>query len=132
MLAYLASPYTHSDPGIVLARFDLVCEAAGDLLRAGHHVLSPIAHCHPIAMRNALPTDAAWWEKYDHALIDACDELWVLMLDGWRSSRGVVLEIAYARSKGKPVRWVFADTLEIVGYDPDELPTVDVVLGGES
>jgi nucleoside 2-deoxyribosyltransferase len=120
VLAYLASPYTHDNPGIVLARFHLTCEAAGDLLRAGHHVLSPIAHTHPIAVQCGLPGNFDWYEAYDYALIDHCDEVWVLMLDGWRTSRGVTKEVAHARARGKPVRWVFADTLEVVDCDPDE------------
>lgn len=118
MLAYLASPYT----GAELARFEAVCLAAGGLIRAGYHVLSPIAHTHPIAVRGGLPGNFEWYEAYDYALIDACDEVWVLMLDGWRQSRGVTKEVAYARRTGKSVRWVFADTLKVVGDDPDEAP----------
>lgn len=116
MLAYLASPYT----GDELARFEAVCDVAGQLLLAGHHVLSPIAHTHPIAVRGNLPGNFEWYEAYDYALIDACSELWVVMLDGWRESRGVTHEIAYARKTGKPVRWVWTDTLEIDSDDPDE------------
>jgi len=119
VLAYLASPYTHDDPAVEVQRFEAVCDVAGRLLLAGHHVLSPIAHTHPIAVRGGLPGGFGWWQAYDHALIDGCAEVWVCMLDGWRGSDGVTKEVAYARKCGKPVRWVFPETLEVVDHDPD-------------
>lgn len=41
------------------------------------------------------------WMEYDFAVIDRCTH--VIMLDGWKESRGAVLEESYARSKGIPV-----------------------------
>lgn len=119
-LIYLASPYSDNDESVIGKRFADVCLAAGALLKLGHHIFSPIAHCHPIAVMGGIRGDFDWWEQYDHALIDHCDEVWVLMLDGWRSSKGVTKEIAYAIRTGKPVRWVFPETLEVVDYCPDE------------
>lgn len=68
-------------------------------------VFSPIAHSHCIA-QHGLPLDWGYWERHDERLLAACDELWVLKLDGWQHSRGVQAEIAIARAMGKPVRFV--------------------------
>ncbi len=115
-LAYLASPYSAPTDAEREARFHDVCVAAAILMNAGHHVLSPIAHSHPIAVHGLLPTEFAWWAEYDHALLDRCDELWVLTLPGWRESRGVTDEIAYARARGIPVKLVDDETLEVMPW----------------
>lgn len=105
VLIYLASPYTHPDPRVVTERFEAVCREAAYLMRAGIHVLSPIAHTHPIAQVGDLPTRWEFWEAFDRTLIAACKEVWVLQLDGWRESRGVAAEIAIAEQMGKRVRY---------------------------
>lgn len=105
-LVYLASPYSHPDPAVVEARFEAVCRAAGRLMADGVLVYSPIAHTHPIAVRSALPTGWTYWERYDRAMIAACDHLTVLMLDGWDESRGVTAELAIAGELGRPVTYI--------------------------
>jgi hypothetical protein len=102
-LVYLASPYSHHDPTVVESRFEAVCREAARLMADGLHIYSPIAHTHPIAMRGALPTDWAYWEAYDTAIISRCTELRVLKLDGWDTSRGVSAEMQIADSLGIPI-----------------------------
>lgn len=107
-LTYLASPYSHEDPCVREERFDAVCRAAGKMMAAGELVYSPIAHSHPVAVRVKLPTDFAYWEAYCRETLGRCDEVAVLMLDGWRESKGVRAEIRLAQQLGKPVRYVEA------------------------
>ena len=104
-MIYLASPYSHPDPGIREQRFRTACRAAAQLMRAGQPVFSPVAHGHPIAVFG-LPTDWRYWEPLDRRHIATCDELAVLMLDGWRDSHGVQAEIRIAGDLGKPVRYL--------------------------
>jgi hypothetical protein len=101
-MIYLASPYTHPDPAVREQRFDAACVVAALLLREGHLVFSPIAHSHPL-MRFGLPIEWDFWSRYDSCHLERCDEVLVLMLDGWEESRGVQAEIALAKSLGKPV-----------------------------
>jgi hypothetical protein len=49
-------------------------------------------------------------------MIDKCDELWVLELEGWRTSRGVSAEIEYALTKGKTVRYLSYPDLRETGH----------------
>lgn len=104
-LTYLASPYSHPDAAVRQQRFEAACRVAAALIRRGHVVFSPIAHSHSIA-QHGLPVDWGFWERHDRRLLAACDELWVLKLDGWQHSRGVQAEIAIALALGKPVRFV--------------------------
>ena len=71
-------------------------------------VFSPISHTHPIAAAGNLPVGWEFWKQYDLTFIEWCDELYVLMADGWRESTGVTAEIKLAKELGKPVRYLEA------------------------
>jgi len=101
-IIYLASPYTHADPAVRQARFDAACRAAAALIRQGMTIFSPIAHTHAIT-QCGLPVDWQFWEPHDRRFLELCDELIVLMLDGWKESIGVRAEIDIALASGKSV-----------------------------
>lgn len=107
-MIYLASPYSHPDAEVRETRFRDACRAAAILMRHGHAVFSPIAHSHSICT-HGLPTDWQFWEAFDRDLLGRCDEVVVLMLDGWSESAGVLAEIRIAGSLGKPVRYLERD-----------------------
>jgi nucleoside 2-deoxyribosyltransferase len=104
-MIYLASPYTHPDPAVREQRFQAACRAAAALIHEGFVVFAPIVHSHPVAAYG-LPTSWAFWRKQDQEHLEQCDELLVLMLDGWQESTGVQAEILLARELGKPVRYL--------------------------
>lgn len=103
-MTYLASPYTHPDPTVREQRFHAACATAAQLMREGHVVFSPVAHSHPLTAYG-LPGDWAFWERHDRVHLERCDEVVVLMLDGWEESEGVQAEIAVAQRLGKPVSY---------------------------
>ena len=104
-MIYLGSPYSHPEPAVREMRFDAACKAAAVLMQRGHLVFSPVCYSHQIA-KHGLPTDWVFWEKYDRAILRRCEEVWVLMLPGWESSRGVQAEIKIAREMGMPVEFI--------------------------
>ena len=103
-MIYLSSPYTDPSLEVRAWRFCAACQAAAHLMRSGHVVFSPVAHTHPISLFG-LPTDWGFWERQDRSLLERCDELVVLMLDGWRESVGVQAEIQIATELGIPTRY---------------------------
>lgn len=104
-LTYLASPYSHSNKQIQERRFQAACRQAAEIMKTGELVFSPIAHTHPIAAFG-LPGDWAFWQAYDRVMLERCDELAVLQLDGWEESIGVQAEIAIAKKLNLPVRFI--------------------------
>ena len=110
-MIYLCCPYSHVDPTVREARFDAACRAAAALMRAGKMVFSAISHTHPIA-QYGLPKGWDFWEAYDRELLQRCEEVVVLMLDGWQRSVGVQAEIKIARQLGKPVSYLTPVTEE--------------------
>lgn len=109
-MIYLASPYTHPDSSVREARFDAACLATAELVRAGHMVFSPIVHGHPL-VRFDLPIEWEYWERIDREHLRRCDEVVVLMLDGWRESRGVQAEIDLAIEMDLPIRYLPSSTI---------------------
>jgi nucleoside 2-deoxyribosyltransferase len=118
---YLASPYSHPEPCVREERFHAVCRKAAELIREGMIVFCPIAHSHPMTAFG-LPVDWDYWEAFDRIFLEHCSEVWVLMLDGWRESKGVAAEVGIARELGKPVVYV----------DPDQMPENTQVRTGVS
>ena len=103
-LIYLAGPYSDPSESVVEHRYDAHLEAAAQLIAAGSLVFSPIAHTHPLAMAHELPADFDFWRQFDERMIDACDKVVVLCIDGWDRSTGVQAELEYARAQGKEIR----------------------------
>ena len=107
MKIYLATPYTHSNGFIEHIRFKKVSKQAGELIKQGYIVFSPISHSHPIAHEHpSMPRNYDFWMKQDEAFIRWCDELWIYCQDGWEDSVGVTTEWELAVQLGKPIRFV--------------------------
>jgi hypothetical protein len=102
-MIYLASTYSHPDLAVCEQRFHDASVAAARLLASGQSVFSPIVHGHPL-VDHGLPTDWPFWERFACDHLQSCDEVVVLMLDGWRASVGVAAEMRIARDLGRPVR----------------------------
>ena len=102
---YLATPYTGT-PTEQQARFEAVNKVAAKLMADGFLVFSPISHTHSIGLAGDLPKGWEFWKEYDLTFIEWCDELWVLMQDGWQDSKGVTAERKIAKELGKPIRYM--------------------------
>jgi hypothetical protein len=109
-LIYLASPYSSADPNTITRRVLDVQKATASLIEQGHLIFSPIVHSHPIhdivSFSSVNGPTMSDWMKYDFAMIDKADELWVLMLDGWIESKGVAAEIEHAIKTNKPIAYI--------------------------
>ena len=106
-MIYLASPYSHPDPRVRQERYEAAVAYAAAMWREGRTVFSPIAHSHPIAL--LMPEGGGTWEQwaeFDRIIIEACSSIWVLMLPGWRESKGVAAEVKIAHEIVKSVTYV--------------------------
>lgn len=109
-MIYLASPYSHPDPDTRAARYDAALRATVALFGHGRVVYSPIVYSHPLFVAGVGATGRYdEWEALDRRMIEACDFLWVLTLEGWQESRGICAEVAYASELNKPMRHVSLD-----------------------
>ncbi len=103
---YVATPYSRYPAGLQAA-FEDACRVTAELMRRGCACVSPIAHSHCIATIGGLdPVDHELWVRIDAPLLDAACGCLVVMMPGWRDSRGVAHEIAEFQQAGKPVHFL--------------------------
>ena len=101
---YLASPYSHQDASMREARYSAARDATAWMLAQRIWVYSPIVHCHELCKVQKLPTDAAYWQDYNFAMLRSAKELVVLNIPGWLDSKGVAAEIDFARQRNIHIR----------------------------
>lgn len=101
---YLATPYAHADAGIMLQRYEQALQFTAEALSRRFNVYSPIVHNHEIALHyensgtplgNIMATNFRtfqFWEKFDFAMLERADELWIYQLPGWSESKGIAAE----------------------------------------
>lgn len=103
-MIYLASPYSHPDPLVREKRFKLACQVAAKLISRRIVVYSPVAYTHPMVQHDpSLPTNWDFWRSLDEEFLKICDELWIILLSGWKESIGVRGEIILAKRLHKPI-----------------------------
>jgi len=114
-IVYISSPYSHPDRVVVFKRFVEALRVCHWAWQNGYFAYSPIAYTHPISVfvPNVRYED---WIKFDVELLRLCNRMWVLMLDGWETSKGVQGEIEIAKEFGLPIDYI----------DPKSIP--DTVL----
>ena len=100
-LIYLASPYAHPSAEIREARLEAARHVCGRMVSEGRMVMSPLVYLGELAHKGVHPPQG--WYAFDLQLLARCDELLVLQLPGWEDSRGVLVEIAGAQTKGMPI-----------------------------
>lgn len=94
-MIYISSPFTHSDKEVERKRYEAAMSYQAFLLQNNYFPISPIVSCYPLSLAHSLPTTATFWWPYNKQLLLTCNELHVLMIDGWSQSKGVIQEIAY-------------------------------------
>ena len=117
-LIYLASPYTNEDFAMRELRAKQVAKMAGYLIARGYQVFCPIAHSHYIANYSEVSAASAagegyektevhkLWMKLDLTMLERCDRLFIYMLEGWDTSKGLQEEIQYAEDNEIPVTYL--------------------------
>lgn len=99
---YLALPYSHSNPEIRKARFDIATAVSVSLMKQGAVVFSPITYSHQFC-QYGIGIDFNTWADFDYSMIDWADELWLLEINGFECSFGVRKELEKARQTKTPV-----------------------------
>lgn len=84
------------------------------LAREGYVPMCPIQICHPLVRldKEAMTFPDEHWVDICNRYMDGCDEMYVLMLNGWQDSPGLKKEVEYAQSIGIPV---YYKTVSVAG-----------------
>ena len=110
-LIYLAAPFSHPEPEVSRHRLEEVDRYAVHLLRQGKSVFSPLSHG---ARLDSPDIPNYVWYQLGLRIMEGCDQLWLLALDGWEVSEGVRMELEHAWQLDIPVYVVNPDTYEVM------------------
>jgi hypothetical protein len=104
-MIYIAAPYGHEDPNVVDGRMTMVYAVMASLMRKGVHCVTPL-FMHEVVVRHQLDGSFAFWEEYCFDILQRCDKMVVLKLQGWDVSRGVQAEIKFCEEHNIPVEYI--------------------------
>lgn len=120
MKIFVAGPFNHPDQNVKDARVRAIAEYCVRMFNEHKNPISALLMGLSFAAHGNLSTDTKTWETFSGTMVRGCDELHVLMMEGWEESSGVKLEIEIAQHLGIPVRYIecFLDTdsVEITTY----------------
>jgi hypothetical protein len=121
-LNYLATPYTNYQPSRDEA-FIAATKLGGQLARTGLKLICPVTQGHMLAVLGKIDQcDQAFWKNFNYPLMAASDNVIVGKLAGWEESSGVLGELEYFKSAGKPIFFCDPPTLEIIPWTAIERP----------
>ena len=110
-LWYVACPYSHCDPKVVQQRVaDLKTCVARITELYGAVPFSPIMYTLSLQEAGVKPTTGGWYQ-FDLAFLRKADRLIVLEFEGWETSVGVALEIAFAQAQNLPIVYLTKEQL---------------------
>jgi len=111
---YIASPYSHPDPEVVKKRVKGVTQAVKAIIENNRAVVpfSPILYADRIQQD---VTPEMGWYAFDLPFLARADRLIVLQLQGWETSMGITMEIAFALGKGIPISYFTLPELKSSG-----------------
>ena len=106
-IEYLGLPYTDNDPLMEDWRASVSDRIAADLFtREGRIIFAPISAWHHIAKRYDLPGTFEYWFELDEEFIKISSKLLIIMLPGWKNSKGVNGEIELAHKYNVPIEYI--------------------------
>jgi hypothetical protein len=107
-MIYVAIPYGNPDNKIVIDRVVKASTYCARLLATGRPCISAIVYGDPLVRYYEKDMKADWeaWKDLCTTLICASEEFHVLMVDGWKESKGVQAEIDLADELGLPITYI--------------------------
>jgi hypothetical protein len=101
-LTYLACPFRDKDINVRKKRCAAAHYTAAQLTSQGYHIFSPLTH-NEILVDLVQDMPKEHWLEFDLAILSICKRLFILKLDGWNSSKGVQIEMDFAKKNGIPI-----------------------------
>lgn len=102
-MVYVCCPYWHEDESVRNYRRRKAIEYSTVLVKKGVPCYSPLLYTERFKNDN---TKEGYWIEHGRRMLDACDEVRVLCLDGWEESNGVKGEIQRAEELGLEIKYI--------------------------
>ena len=103
---FVAGPFNGVSEEAKQERVNSIKRYCVKLFSEGHAPISALLMGLTFADVGGLPTNTETWTYFCEQMLSGCDELHVLMLDGWEKSGGVAAEIEVAKNLGIEIKYV--------------------------
>lgn len=103
---FVGAPYYSDEAAGIEKRVSLAAKYCSELMVKGHNAVCVNLLGHLVVAHGEIPNDFDYWDKFSFSVLVDCDELHVLMLDGWEMSKGVKAEIKFANEHNIPVKYI--------------------------
>lgn len=111
-MIYVSAPYTHPEINVIDNRMLRVTKYSAYLLLNRYHLICPLTMGHAFSLKYNQPNNQDFWLDWCYNLLKRCDEMHVLMIDGWKESNGVQKEITFAIINNIPIKYIESQTIE--------------------
>ena len=108
-MVYLGCPYSLDGQATdkqMTRRYEQVTRCANILFRTGLNVYSPISMHHNIQQHKHIKMTTREWLQLDFEYLRHCEMLYVLKLEGWEKSLGLISEIEFAQDMKIPIVYI--------------------------
>ena len=103
-LGYLASPFSDKSPVVEEKRYTAILQISGLFTISGAMVISPIVYgYHLYKNYGNIAGDADYWKDFNRYLLYHAPYLMIVMLEGYKDSKGIQAEFAQALTLNKPI-----------------------------
>lgn len=102
-MIYIGVPFWHEDESIRNYRRRKAIEYSERLFYRGIPFYSPLLYSNHFKEKKA---QEGYWINHGLKMVDVCDEMRILCLDGWNQSVGLRGEIARAKARGIPIEYI--------------------------
>ena len=102
---YVASPYWHPEEQIRRARARAAMAAVTELIEQHINVFSPVVYSAVIQEKSGFRPPEGWY-SFDLNFLAQASGMIILEIPGWKKSRGVLIETAYAQGREMPIEKV--------------------------
>ena len=102
---YAASPYWHPEEQIRRARARAAMAAVMDLIEQHINVFSPVVYSAVIQEKSGFRPPEGWY-SFDLNFLAQANGMIILEIPGWKKSRGILIETAYAQGREIPIEKV--------------------------
>lgn len=107
---FIAVPYSGTDEEKKI-RMSKLLNYAIDIFISGNAYVSPLILGLALAEHGNLKTDTETWKTFSEVLLKGCDEIHVLMLDGYEKSSGIKYELTEADKLGIKIIYISKDDI---------------------
>ena len=105
-MIYVASPYFHESYDVRFHRYTAVLKYTNGLIRANRPAFSPIVYGYFFEHFCGANANFESWMEFNDEVLKRCDQMHILMLEGWDVSRGILHETDVAKQNGLPITYI--------------------------